>query len=190
MKEVSIRFDKNINHKEFLQVVSRSFVDKFVGWPDEFDRPPSVKKVKKILGRWETWKHHIGWMKIYARGVLVGYAMPFEVRDSHKEWLKLDGDEAWYRLGVIYIHPDHRGKGYASQAAQLFQKMYPRMVYTPRIDNEASRLVATRALGLMFSHLLYQHKHVEGNPRKTTLPNDWEDGDYETYEVYKSEVSL
>lgn len=121
------------------------------------------KVTKKDIIQWckeakETEKFQnqkrLGFLKIYEGLTLVGMSVPREIRHEEHEVWNLDPMKVYYRMGMIYVDENHRGKGYAKQAAKDFKDKFENILWTIDVDNEASKKVAA-SIGLTHNTTLY-----------------------------------
>ena len=70
-------------------------------------------------------------------------AFPREIADREYRGFQLKYDTGiWYRLGTIFIVPEHRGKGIASEVIKQYTKTYPNLVWMCEAENIVSQKAA------------------------------------------------
>ncbi len=96
----------------------------------------------------------LGIWKIYLGDRLVGYSFPRELGPNDYKKYNILSTKRYYRMGQIYVLPDFRGRGIATEAARQFIQRYPNIVWSHQKMNIASQRVAEH-LGLRQTALLY-----------------------------------
>lgn len=111
--------------------------------------------VEKIASTKKFAKYkRMGFLKIYAQGVLVGFSLPRQICVTEYESLRLPIVRDYYRVGSIFIAQEHRGHQYAAKATMGFKQTYKRLIWACDSTNISSQKTALNA-GLKLSHTLY-----------------------------------
>lgn len=77
---------------------------------------------------------------------IVGIINPNLLANDMYARLSLNSFIEYYRMGIIYILEEERGKGYASQALEHFIKLHKATIYITHCDNVQSNAVASKLM--------------------------------------------
>lgn len=165
------------------QVVGDSFVSFVV--PEGYEHMTQQQKIEALKQYFTVGE--VGDMNrlvtYYDDGQLIGFSQPCDLsKDPLRCRLyKIDPADVYWKTGTIFIHPEHRNKGYASAILQQFIAFYGNVAWSAREDNIASQRVAERS-GLVYSHDVYVIKNFTRSVL-TLPPNAVPDAVYKLYKT-------
>lgn len=94
-------------------------------------------------------------------GKIIGIGLSVPCTGYRARPAGLPEDNEYWKIGSLYVTPEYRGRGIATQALKWFVEQKKLVAYYVNRDNESSRLVAIRA-GLTHTHDFATH--ISGRP--------------------------
>ncbi len=168
---IKIEIDFKIT-KRLIELFAESTACKFVGDPNNLRGEDWAREELERVADTKMWHgfQRLGIMKIYYGDELAGWAMPRIITPAEYDKLMLPPEVSdIHRIGTIYITPEHRGKGIARTAMQLYTHMRPHQVWLADPDNFGSQHTALSS-GLKRTGQIYigedkswKHEPFEGH---------------------------
>lgn len=81
----------------------------------------------------------------------IGFALSVNCTAGRAVLAKLPADNNYWKLGNFFIHPNFRGKGYGTMAAEYFLRQKKKMVYFVAYGNHISERIPLK-IGLVHTH--------------------------------------
>lgn len=92
-----------------------------------------------------------------ANGKVIGFALTTICKGNRAKIARVPADGSYTKLGILFVHPDYRGRGVGLSIAFWYKERHPKMAYFVDVENKVSEKVAV-AIGLKYSHMFYAGK--------------------------------
>lgn len=141
---ITLAIDFEITDR-LIELFAESTSDQFIGDPNNIRgiewASAELNKVKET-GMWHGF-HRLGILKAYIGDELVAWSMPRIITPEEYTKLMLPcGVTDIYRMGTIYVAPEHRGKGIAKEIMMTYMDDRPKQVWLADPANIGSQKTA------------------------------------------------
>lgn len=139
---------------EMLPLLVIADADQWIG----SDKSRSKAEVRIEYRRWFQQREDKGLPCTILRldGKVIGYGMSTRCEGNRAKLCKLKEPNDYWKIGLFFVLPEHRGKGYGLEAARWFLAKKKKMAYFVEEGNERSKAIPI-ALGLKYMHDFYDY---------------------------------
>jgi RimJ/RimL family protein N-acetyltransferase len=187
-QKVSIKFSNNYSNdllKIFIEMLQNEYTTPY---PEAKNHSYNEYQtiLKNTLNTRNKNEFSIPTMHIYYGDKLVRMSFPRKVQsDFDLQQFKISKLENYYKVGTFKILDKYSNMGIGYEAVKLFMQKYPKLVYTPEVNNIPSIKLAIK-LGLHKSHDLYVNKDHHKTKTKLFYFKKQANLDLEHFMVYKN----
>lgn len=141
MIRIKISFDLD---EDFIAMFKRAVDSTFIDIGEEL---PTIEETEKLLRDVQTTQklsgyERLGFLRVMLDDKCIGLSMPRVIKQTEHVIWGLPKIETYYRMGMIFLDEEYRGKGYAKDAAWEFKRAYKKILWCVDPKNIPSIKVA------------------------------------------------